>query len=174
MIAPDLDYEFSKDYAHVVISGQSSNPEKVMEKLKKEVEKIKQNGLEEKTFNRIKKKIYGDYVTYNNRGAVKYDLANTKEKNSEEYNKLIKEAIEDYNEAIRLNSNYSTAFYNRGLAKLQLGKIEEAIKDFIKAYESNNNNEAKENSKNQLINLAKQGYEEAIKFCEEHNIDYKK
>ena len=112
--------------------------------------------------------------TYNNRGAVKYDLANTKEKNSEEYNKLIKEAIEDYNEAIRLNSNYSTAFYNRGLAKLQLGKIEEAIKDFIKAYESNNNNEAKENSKNQLINLAKQGYEEAIKFCEEHNIDYKK
>ena len=112
--------------------------------------------------------------TYNNRGAVKYDLSNTKEKNSEEYNKLIKEAIEDYNEAIRLNSNYSTAFYNRGLAKLQLGKIEEAIKDFIKAYESNNNNEAKENSKNQLINLAKQGYEEAIKFCEEHNIDYKK
>ena len=86
----------------------------------------------------------------------------------------IEEAIKDYNEAIRLNSNYSTAFYNRGLAKLQLGKIEEAIKDFIKAYESNNNNEAKENSKNQLINLAKQGYEEAIKFCEEHNIDYKK
>ena len=112
--------------------------------------------------------------TYNNRGAVKYDLANTKEKNSEEYNKLIKEAIEDYNKAIELNSNFTEAYNNRGNAKIKLQKVEEAIKDFIKAYESNNNNEAKENSKNQLINLAKQGYEEAIKFCEEHNIDYKK
>ena len=99
---------------------------------------------------------------YNNRGIVKHDLGN------------INEAIEDYNKAIELNPNYSIAFYNRGLAKLQLVKIEEAIKDFIKAYESNNNNEAKENSKNQLINLAKENYEEAIKFCEEHNIDYKK
>ena len=133
---------------------------------------------------------------YNNRGIVKHDLGNINEA-IEDYNKAIElnpnysiaynnrglaklqlgkigEAIEDYNEAIRLNSNYSTAFYNRGLAKLQLVKIEEAIKDFIKAYESNNNNEAKENSKNQLINLAKENYEEAIKFCEEHNIDYKK
>ena len=60
------------------------------------------------------------------------------------------------------------------MAKLQLVKIEEAIKDFIKAYElSNNNNEIKESSKNQLIILAKNGNETAIKFCEEHNIDYK-
>ncbi|WP_288300456.1 tetratricopeptide repeat protein [uncultured Brachyspira sp.] len=181
-------------------------------------------------------------MAYNNRCNAKSDLSNTKEKNSEEYNKLINEAIEDYNkaielnpnyaeaynnrgnaknklqkigeaiedynkaielnpnyaeaynnrgnaknklqkigeaiedynEAIRLNPNYSTAFYNRGLAKLQLVKIEEAIKDFIKAYElSNNNNEIKESSKNQLISLAKQGYEEAIEFCEENDIDYK-
>lgn len=110
--------------------------------------------------------------TYNNRGAVKYDLANTKEKNSEEYNKLIKEAIEDYNKAIELNPNHSEAYNNRGLAKLQLGKIEEAIKDSITAYELDNN-EVKEKAKNRLINLAKEKNEAAIKFCEEHNIDYK-
>ena len=132
---------------------------------------------------------------YNNRGVSKDDLGNINGA-IEDYNKAIElnsnfteaynnrgnakkklqkleEAIEDYNEAIRLNSNYSTAFYNRGLAKLQLVKIEEAIKDFIKAYESNNNNnEAKENSKNQLIILAKNGNETAIKFCEKHNINY--
>ena len=98
---------------------------------------------------------------YNNRGNAKIKL------------QKLEEAIEDYNEAIRLNPNYSTAFYNRGLAKLQLVKIEEAIKDFIKAYELNNNNEIKEKAKSQLISLAKENYEEAIKFCEEHNIDYK-
>ena len=86
--------------------------------------------------------------------------------------KRIKEAIEDYNEAIRLNPNYSESYYNRGLAKLQLGKIEEAIKDFITAYELDNN-EVKEKAKNRLINLAKEKNEAAIKFCEEHNINYK-
>ena len=111
--------------------------------------------------------------TYNNRGAVKYDLSNTKEKNSEEYNKLIKEAIEDYNEAIRLNPNYSESYYNRGLAKLQLRKIEEAIKDFIKSYELDNNDGIKEKAKNQLINLAQKGYNEAREFCKKYNINYK-
>ena len=32
----DLDYEFSKQYAHIAISGQSNEPERVMEELKKE------------------------------------------------------------------------------------------------------------------------------------------
>ena len=99
-------------------------------------------------------------IAYNNRGLSKLQLGK------------IGEAIEDYNEAIRLNSNYSTAFYNRGLAKLQLGKIEEAIKDFITAYELDNN-EVKEKAKNLLINLAKEKNEVAIKFCKEHNINYK-
>lgn len=60
---PDLDYEFSKEYAHITISGQSNNPEKLTEELKKEIENIKQNGIDEKVFNRVKKKIYGGYVT---------------------------------------------------------------------------------------------------------------
>ena len=59
---PDLDYEFSDEYAHILISGQSKNPEKIQEKIKQTVESYKQNGLNEEHFDRIKKKIYGDYV----------------------------------------------------------------------------------------------------------------
>jgi len=60
---PDLDYEFSKEYAHITISGQSNNPEKLAEELKKEIENLKQNGIDEKVFDRVKKKMYGNYVT---------------------------------------------------------------------------------------------------------------
>lgn len=63
---PDLDYEFSEQYAHVLISGQSKNPEEINNRLKEEVKKLKEN-MDEKHFERIKKKIYGDYVAeYNN------------------------------------------------------------------------------------------------------------
>lgn len=60
---PDLDYEFSKQYAHITISGQSNDPEKLTEELKKEIENLKQNGIDEKIFDRVKKKMYGSYVT---------------------------------------------------------------------------------------------------------------
>lgn len=53
---PDLDYEFSKQYAHITISGQSNNPEQLAEELKNEIENLKQNGLDEKVFTRVKKK----------------------------------------------------------------------------------------------------------------------
>ena len=59
------------------------------------------------------------------------------------------------------------------MAKLQLRKIEEAIKDFIKSYELDNNDGIKEKAKNQLINLAQKGYNEAREFCKKYNINYK-
>ena len=59
---PSLDYEFSKGYAHIVISGQSKNPELVYEKIKQEINNIKENGINKEDFDRIKKMIYGDYV----------------------------------------------------------------------------------------------------------------
>ena len=148
-----------------------------------------------------------NYQAYYNKGLAKYYLADNKKENKEEYNKLIneaiedynkaielnpnlseaynnrgivksklgnyKEAIEDYNKAIKLSQNYSQAYYNRGLAKLQLRKIEEAIKDFIKSYELDNNDGIKEKAKNQLINLAQKGYNEAREFCKKYNINYK-
>ena len=63
---PDLDYEFAQDYAHVLISGQSKEPEMVKKELLEAVEKQKEN-FDEEYFNRIKKKVYGSYVVeYNN------------------------------------------------------------------------------------------------------------
>ena len=59
---PSLDYEFARGYAHVLITGQSVEPEKVYEKFKKAVEEMKVSAIDAKEFNRIKKRIYGEYV----------------------------------------------------------------------------------------------------------------
>lgn len=68
---PDFDYEFSKEYAHVLLSGQSKNPNEILENVKNEIQKLKENGLEDEHFERIKRKIYGDYVTeYNSVGDI--------------------------------------------------------------------------------------------------------
>jgi predicted Zn-dependent peptidase len=60
---PDLDYEFSKQYAHVLISSQSKSPKDIVMKLMDKINKLKTEGINEAEFTRIKKKIYGDYVT---------------------------------------------------------------------------------------------------------------
>ena len=53
---PSLDYEFAKDYAHVLITGQSTEPEKVYEQFKNKVLEMKKNSLDTEAFNRIKKR----------------------------------------------------------------------------------------------------------------------
>ena len=68
---PDMDYEFSNQYAHILISGTSKNPKKVEEELNKTIENLKQNGLDAQEFERSKRKVYGDYVTeYNSVGDI--------------------------------------------------------------------------------------------------------
>ena len=59
---PSLDYEFARGYAHILITGQSPKPETVYEKFKKKVSEMKKNEIDTKEFNRIKKRIYGEYV----------------------------------------------------------------------------------------------------------------
>ena len=59
---PELDYEWSHEYAHVLISGFSQKPELVKQKIDEEIGKMQKDGLNEENFNRIKRKIYGDYV----------------------------------------------------------------------------------------------------------------
>ena len=59
---PSLDYEFGKTYSHILITGQSNNPEKVFQEFKKEVENFKNNGINKEDLERIKKMMYGDYV----------------------------------------------------------------------------------------------------------------
>lgn len=64
---PNLEYEFGKTYAHALIIGQSPNPEEVYKCFKQEVEKMKNEGIDEEDFIRMKKMIYGNYVReYNN------------------------------------------------------------------------------------------------------------
>ena len=68
---PDTGYEFSKNYAHVTIMGQSKDPKKVEEMFLKQLKEIKNNGIDDNDFKRAKRKIYGDYVIeYNDVGDI--------------------------------------------------------------------------------------------------------
>lgn len=63
----DLEYEFGNEYSHVLIGGQSKNPQKVYEKIAEKIQEMRNNNINVQEFERIKKKIYGDYaVEYNN------------------------------------------------------------------------------------------------------------
>ena len=96
------DYEFSKNYAHLLIQGQSSNPEEVIEQIKNEIEKFKKTGFKEEEFLRIKKKLYGEYVKeYNDIAVVANNLLSDYIKEIspfiyfEEFNILTKETVEE-------------------------------------------------------------------------------
>ncbi len=100
---PDLDYEFSKEYAHVLISGQSKQPEEIQKALLETVEQYKQNGIPQEDFDRIKKKIYGDYVVeYNEVGDIARMFLADRMKgiNSFEYIEKYEEVTKEYTENI--------------------------------------------------------------------------
>lgn len=59
----NFEYESSVNYAHLLIAGQSENPEKVLNEVKAEINNIKKNGISQEEFSRIKKKVYGGYIT---------------------------------------------------------------------------------------------------------------
>ncbi len=60
--ALEFEYEFSKEYAFTLITGQSRNPKKVIKRMNEEIENAIKNGLNEEDFSRNKKKMYGDYI----------------------------------------------------------------------------------------------------------------
>ena len=100
---PSLDYEFAKDYAHLLITGQSPEPEKVYQKFKETVTEMKKNGIDSDEFNRIKKRIYGEYVKeYNDTADIaRMFLADFfKEINSFDYIEEIVTINEQYAEQI--------------------------------------------------------------------------
>ncbi len=102
-VTPSLDYEFAKGYAHILISGQSTDPERVYEKFKQTVSEMKQNPIDEAIFSRIKKRIYGEYVKeYNNTADIaRMFLADFfKEINSFDYLEEISTVNEQYIEQI--------------------------------------------------------------------------
>ena len=56
----DLDYEFSDEYSHVIISGQSEKPEKVNEII---VNTLINTEINNEDFERSKKALYGEYLS---------------------------------------------------------------------------------------------------------------
>lgn len=68
---PDLEYEYSNIYSHMMIFSPSKKPKKVYEKFKQEVSRLINEGIDEKTFNRTKNKIYGRLITsYNDASQI--------------------------------------------------------------------------------------------------------
>lgn len=59
---PNLDYEFTDNYAHVLLTGGSTDPDQVFKELISEIQKLQKEGIKEEDFNRIKKMIYGEYI----------------------------------------------------------------------------------------------------------------
>ena len=76
LIVPlDYDYEFSQSYSHIIISSQAKDPKKIFEEIKKQVKKYIESGIHEEKFERIKKKIYGEYVMqYNDIDVISRNL----------------------------------------------------------------------------------------------------
>lgn len=62
MSEPYMEYEFDKTYAHVAITGQSKDPSKVFTSIIEQIQKYKEQGLNEEHFKRIKNMIYGGYI----------------------------------------------------------------------------------------------------------------
>lgn len=57
-----MDYTFEEDYAYSSFSFESNQVEHVVEKIKNKIQELKENGIDEKVFQRIKKMLYGEYV----------------------------------------------------------------------------------------------------------------
>jgi tetratricopeptide (TPR) repeat protein len=74
------------------------------------------------------------------------------------YQGEINKSIESYDQAIQIRSDYADAWYNRGIALMNLTKYNESIKSFDKAIEYyKNTNEIDPN-------LAKAWYNEGLAF----------
>ena len=59
---PSFDYEFTDEYAHILISGVSRNPDIFFFMFNKEIDSLAVNGINEQDFERVKKMIYGEYI----------------------------------------------------------------------------------------------------------------
>ena len=59
---PSFEYEFDTNYAHILITGQSNNPDELFEKFKGQINKLVNEGINKEDFERTRRMIYGEYV----------------------------------------------------------------------------------------------------------------
>lgn len=103
---PSMDYEFSRGYAHITLAGQANDPKIVYDSFKKEIKRLKKEGINEKEFLRLKKTVYGEYVKeYNDVADIaRMFLADSfKGINSFEY----------LNQIQNVDLNYATEIFNK-------------------------------------------------------------
>ena len=116
---PGVDYEFSRDYAHILVTGQSKEPEKVYESFKNTIRELKEKGIESEEFKRMKKMLYGSFIKeYDEPGDIaRMFLADFfKGINSFEYLEEITTINEQYVEQILnevFNENKNDSFCNK-------------------------------------------------------------
>lgn len=58
----DIEYFEGFCYSAHIFNGESTEPEKVRERINNEIEKMKKQGVDKETFDRIKKKHYGGFI----------------------------------------------------------------------------------------------------------------
>lgn len=96
---PSIEYEFSKQYAHVLIAAQSKDPPKVNNEILQEIERLKKEKFNKQDLERSKKRIYGAYITeYNNVSDIGRMFASdfVKDINSFEYIEKFDQIDEEY------------------------------------------------------------------------------
>ena len=57
-----IDYTFEEDYAYSSFAFESNQTTKVVERIKQEIVKLKDNGIKDEVFQRTKKRLYGEYA----------------------------------------------------------------------------------------------------------------
>ena len=62
LYSPMMDYEFSNTYAHILITGQSNDVDAMYKLFLDKLKELKNNGIPQEYFSRLKKMIYGEYV----------------------------------------------------------------------------------------------------------------
>ena len=60
--SPSYEFDFTNEYAHLLISGASRNPQEFYNRINEEINNLKTKGLCKEDFERTKKMIYGDYI----------------------------------------------------------------------------------------------------------------
>ena len=60
--SPSMSYEFGENFAHILISGTSKDPDTVYSKTKLQIKEFIGKGIPVQDFERIKKMIYGEYI----------------------------------------------------------------------------------------------------------------
>ncbi len=58
-----FEYEATQSFSYLLLAAQAQDPEKVLSKFITEINSLKEKRIQEEEFNRIKKKIYGNYIS---------------------------------------------------------------------------------------------------------------